>query len=121
MEWNGHHFRNITLNTNGLLETVRPDSAIYWTLEKFLKPLETINLNKSHTFLGNFCKDIKIYHFSSEIIDIWQLFSGLTGWKPKSAEREITLFDKDDIYLFRLTATPLAQQNPTFSTDNGTA
>ena len=68
MEWNGHHFRNITLNTNGLLETVRPDSAIYWTLEKFLKPLETINLNKSHTFLGNFCKDIKIYHFSSEII-----------------------------------------------------
>ena len=33
-----------------------------------LKPLVTINLPKSPTFLCNFCKGIKIYHFSSEII-----------------------------------------------------
>ena len=32
-----------------------PDWAIYWTLGKFLKPLATINLPKSHIFLGNFC------------------------------------------------------------------
>ena len=41
---------------------------IYWTLGKFLKPLATINLSKSPTFLGNFCKGVKIYHFSIEII-----------------------------------------------------
>ena len=37
-------------------------------LGKFLKPLATINLPKSHTFLGNFCECVKIYHFYSEII-----------------------------------------------------
>ena len=37
-------------------------------LGKFLKPLATINLPKSPTFLGNFCKDIKIFKFFSEII-----------------------------------------------------
>ena len=33
-----------------------------------LKPLATINLPRSPTFLGNFCKGVKIYPFSSEII-----------------------------------------------------
>ena len=47
---------------------VWPDWAIYWTLGNFSKPLATINLPKSLTFLGNFCKGIKIHHFSSEII-----------------------------------------------------
>ena len=47
---------------------VWPDWAIYWTLGKFLKPLATINLSKSPAFLGNFCKGVKIYQFSSEII-----------------------------------------------------
>ena len=37
--------------------------AIYWTLGNFLN-----NLPKSPTFLGNFIKNVKIYHFSSEII-----------------------------------------------------
>ena len=32
------------------------------------KALGKINLAKSPTFLGNFCKGVKIYHFSSEII-----------------------------------------------------
>ena len=56
------------------------DWAIYWTLGNFLKPLAATNLSKSATFLNNFCKGFKIYHFSSEIIfgqlfiDIWQLF-----------------------------------------------
>ena len=35
---------------------------------QFLKPFATINLSKSPTFLGNFCKGVKIVHFSSEII-----------------------------------------------------
>ena len=48
--------------------TVWPDWAIYWTLGNFLKPLATNLLSKSSTFLGNFCKDVEIYHFSSEII-----------------------------------------------------
>ena len=45
-----------------------PDWAIYWTLGNFLKPLASINLPKSLTFLGNFCKGVKIYHFYIEII-----------------------------------------------------
>ena len=47
---------------------VWPDWAIYWTLSIILKPFATINLPKSATFLGNFCKGVKIYHFSIEII-----------------------------------------------------
>ena len=35
---------------------------------QILIPLSTINLSKSPTFLGNFCKGVKIYHFSSEIL-----------------------------------------------------
>ena len=35
---------------------------------QLLKPLATINFPKSLTFLGNFCKGVKIYHFSSEIV-----------------------------------------------------
>ena len=35
-------------------EVVRPDWASYWTLGNFLKPLATVKLAKSPTFLGNF-------------------------------------------------------------------
>ena len=48
--------------------SVWPDWLIYWTLGHFLKPLATINLPKYPTFFGNFCKGVKINHFSSEII-----------------------------------------------------
>ena len=47
---------------------VWPDWAIYWTLDNLTKLLETINLPKSPTFLGDFCKGVKIFNFSSEII-----------------------------------------------------
>ena len=35
---------------------------------QLLKPLAAIYLPKSPTFLGIFCKGVKIYHFSSEFI-----------------------------------------------------
>ena len=35
---------------------------------QLLKPLATIKLPESLTLLGNFCKGVKIIHFSSEII-----------------------------------------------------
>ena len=35
---------------------------------QILKPLSTINLPKSPTFLGTVCEGVKIYHFSNEII-----------------------------------------------------
>ena len=66
-----------------------PDWAIYFTCGNFSKPFATINLPKSLTFLGNFCKSVKIFHFSSEIIfghlfiDIWQFLL-------------VTLVDVDD-------------------------
>ena len=44
------------------------DWSIYCTLGNHSKPLATINLAKSPTFLGNFSKGVKIFHFSSEII-----------------------------------------------------
>ena len=47
---------------------VWPDWAIYCTLGNFSKSFATINLPKSPTFLGNFCKAVKIFNFSSEII-----------------------------------------------------
>ena len=66
---------------------VWPDWAIYWTLGKILKPLATINLPKSLTFLGIFCKCVKIYHFSSVIIFgqlLWRFFSGHTASGAKA-------------------------------------
>ena len=42
---------------------VWPDRVIYWTLGNFSKPVATIILPKSLTFLGNFCKDVKIFNF----------------------------------------------------------
>ena len=62
-----------------LPQLVWPDLAIYWTLGNFLKPLATINFPKSPTFLGNFCKWVKIYHFWATFIDIWWFFSGHTA------------------------------------------
>ena len=49
------------------------DWAIYFTLGSFSKPFATINLPKSPTFLDNFCKGVKIFNFSREII-FGQLF-----------------------------------------------
>ena len=45
-----------------------PDWAIYLNLGMFSKPLATINLSKSRSFLGNFCKGVKIINFTSETI-----------------------------------------------------
>ena len=45
--------------THGTCWTVWLDWVIYWTLGKFLKPLATINLPKSLTFLGKFVKVAK--------------------------------------------------------------
>ena len=63
---------------------VWPDWAIFCSLGNFLKPLAPINLLKSPTFLGNYCKGVKIYHFSCElifgqlVIEFWQFFTGHT-------------------------------------------
>ena len=61
MGYSETYFPCICYPFNGYLQ-------LYWSLGNFLKPLATIKLPKSPTFLGNFCKGVKIYHFSSEII-----------------------------------------------------
>ena len=63
---------------------VWPDWAIYCTLGNFSKPLATINLPKFHTFVGKFCKGVKIFIFSSKIIlgNFYRhlaIFTGHTG------------------------------------------
>ena len=58
------YLRNFWLALNMFVsEAVFPDLAIYWTLGNLSKPLATINLPKSPTFLG-----------------IWRLFTGHTGY-----------------------------------------
>ena len=52
----------------GYCDAVLPDFAMYWTLGNFSKPVATISLPKPPTFLGNFCKGVKMFHFSSELI-----------------------------------------------------
>ena len=52
---------------------------------QLLKPVAKIILPKWPSLLGNFCKCVKIFDFSSEIIfwatfiDFWRLFTGHTG------------------------------------------
>ena len=83
------------------LQPVRPDWAIYWTFGNFSKTLAAINLPKSPTFLGNICKNVQIFNFSSEIIfgptfiDIWWLFTGHTGCNRQlcfHSDRKLTTF-----------------------------
>ena len=81
----------------GVLQAVWPDLAIYWTLGKFLKPLPAINLPKSPPFLGNFCKGVKIYYFSSEIIlgNFYRhlaIFSGHTGYIDAMTSPALKMF-----------------------------
>ena len=54
---------------------------------QLLKPLAKINLPKSLTFFGNFCKGVKIIRFSGEIIfgNFYRhlaIFSGHTDYMP---------------------------------------
>ena len=58
----------LRLGCDALSWTVWPDLAIYWTLDNFLKPLTTTILPKPPTFLGNFCKGVKIYYYYSIIL-----------------------------------------------------
>ena len=56
----------VLFNSNALeLSSV---TRLGYLLGNFSKHLATINLLKSSTFLVNFCKGVKIIHFSSEII-----------------------------------------------------
>ena len=48
--------------------TVRQDWAIYWTLGNFLKPLATLNFAQISHILRQYLKNVKINHFSCEII-----------------------------------------------------
>ena len=74
--WFVHNLKNLTL-------AEWPDSEIYWTLGHFLKNLATINLPKSPTFLGNFCKDVKIIFVVKSFLDKFYrylaIFSGPSG------------------------------------------
>ena len=47
---------------------IKIDECSVTRLGNFSKPLATISLPKSLAFLGNFCKGVKVYHFSIEII-----------------------------------------------------
>ena len=71
-----------------------PDWAIYWTLVNFSKPVATISLPKSPTFVDNFCKGAKIYHFWATFIDIWRLFTGHTDAIPCNLFNSMTTLNR---------------------------
>ena len=48
--------------------TQSQSDQIFCFLGKHSKPVATIILRKSLTLLGNYCKGVKLIHFSSEII-----------------------------------------------------
>ena len=63
------YFRFIKIQLTAFVQLFfNPDWVIFCTLGIYLKPSAPINLPKSPTCLGNFCKAVKIYHFYSEII-----------------------------------------------------
>ena len=76
------------------MQPVLPDLAIYWTSGNFSKPLATFQspwqqlfCPKCQHILGNFCKFVRIYHFTSKIvlcnfIDIWRFLTGHTVCSP---------------------------------------
>ena len=72
------------------------DWVIYWPLGKFLKPFATINLLKSPTFLGNFCKGVKINHFPSEIIFGQLLLAFFSGHAEATYLRRIPVHNQCD-------------------------
>ena len=108
--WGMHDFGTSNLAVKLKLVSqysVWPDLVIYWTLGNFLKPLATINLPESPTFYGNFCKGVKIYQFSSEIIfwatfiDICQFFLvALTVLGSRSDRLNRRNFNKKTEWLF---------------------
>ena len=71
------HFLFLARSTNSFT-FVNASVTRLGDLLNFLKPLATINLPKSPTFLGKFCKGVKIYKFSSDIIfgQLLQTFGG---------------------------------------------
>ena len=75
------------------MSPVWPNWAIHCTLGNFSKPVATIILPKSSTFVGNFCKCSQnlsfgqLKHFWATFIDIWRLFTGHTGKYPKEKKR----------------------------------
>ena len=88
-------------------QSVWPDWAIFCTLGNHSKPVATIILPKSPTLLANFCKGVKIIHFSSEII-FWQLsltfgdfyLVTLAPISPKASKKSDLMWS---IALFRVT------------------
>ena len=77
---------------------VWPDLVIYWTFGNFLKPLATINLPKSLTFLGNFSSEGNFYShlaiFSGHTVSL-SLFAcqSLKCTQEMSEDRHEKLFD----------------------------
>ena len=81
----------LRLGCDALSWTVWPDLAIYWTLDNFLKPLTTTILPKPPTFLGNFCKGVKIYNFlvKSFLLGIrWFFFWSHLLWNKNDCRQQ---------------------------------
>ena len=55
-----------------------------------LKSLAAINLPKSPTFLSNFCKGVKINHFSIEII-LGKFYRHLTSFSGHTGGHQVSL------------------------------
>ena len=110
------------MNGEVIWQEVWPDWAIFCTLCNFLKPLATINIPKSPTFLGNFCKGLKIYHFSREIILHFYrhlaIFSGHTAL-TKELHAKVNLFTSQGRQTFQLPPSLLRVYRASFQWCSG--
>ena len=69
-------FKLVVKTSKMVLSTCVTRSGDFWTLGNFLKPLQQFICPNLPTFLDNFCKGVKIYHFFSKIIFLVKSFLG---------------------------------------------
>ena len=86
---------------------VWPDWAIYCTLGNFSKPVATIILPKSPTFLGNFCKVFEIFQVASEVIfgqllQTFGIFLMVTLWTSPSRVSSSSSSFSPRLFMFHL-------------------
>ena len=96
------------------LGSVRPDLAIFCTLVNHSKLVATIILPKLTTLSGNFCKGVKIIHFSSEIIygQLLQTFGDfyLVTLNRMFNQRTLTIRGRTVLQVFDLTRQDFTKQ-----------
>ena len=87
------NMQSFNRNIKGPNSVTRLDD--FWTLGNFLKPLATKNLPKSPTFLGIFCKGVKIFQVKSFLGNFYRHLAIFfwSHWETQLTTCAIYVFD----------------------------